>query len=113
MSADNEASISWQGADLFLCCRLQPKAAKDEFTKIGDEKLKIRITAAPVDGKANKHLVKYLAKQFKVPQDRVTIISGENSRLKRIKIERPQCIPSALGIDFPTPAAIITETART
>lgn len=113
MSAPNEASISWQGEDLILSCRLQPKAAKDEFTSLGEGQLKIRITAAPVDGKANKHLIKYLAKQFKVPQDRVTIMSGENSRLKRIKIARPQCIPAALGLDCPPPNAIKTETART
>ena len=113
MSAANEASISWQGEDLILLCRLQPKAAKDEFTSLGQYQLKIRITAAPVDGKANRHLVKYLAKQFKVPQDRVTILSGENSRQKRIKIERPQCIPAALGIDCPPLDAINTEAART
>lgn len=105
--------MSWQGVDLILNCRLQPKAAKDEFSNTGDGQLKIRITAAPVDGKANKHLVKYLAKQFKVPQDRVTIMSGENSRHKRIKIERPQCIPVALGLDLSPPIAINTEAART
>lgn len=103
----------WQGDDLILSCRLQPKAAKDEFTSLGDGQLKIRITAAPVDGKANRHLMKYLAKQFKVPQDRVTIMSGESSRVKRIKIVRPQCMPQALGLDFPPPIAINTETART
>jgi uncharacterized protein (TIGR00251 family) len=113
VTAPNEASVTWQGEDLILTCRLQPKAAKDEFTTLGEGQLKIRITAAPVDGKANRHLVKYLAKQFKVPQDRVTIMSGENSRQKRIKIARPQCIPQALGLDFPPQTAIKTETART
>lgn len=113
MTAPNEASLTWQGNDLILSCRLQPKAVKDEFTSIGEGQLKIRITAAPIDGKANRHLVKYLAKQFKVPQERVTIMSGENSRLKRIKITRPQCIPEALGLDFPPPIAINTETAKT
>lgn len=103
----------WQGEDLILSCRLQPKASKDEFANLGEGQLKIRITAPPVDGKANRHLVKYLAKQFKVPQDRVTIMSGENSRVKRIKIACPQCIPAALGLDFPPPTANNTDTART
>jgi len=105
--------MTWQGEDLILSCRLQPKASKDEFTNLGQGQLKIRITAPPVDGKANRHLVKYLARQFKVPQDRVTIMSGENSRVKRIKIARPQCIPEALGLDFPPAKANNTETART
>lgn len=113
MAAQIEANFTWQGEDLILNCRLHPKAAKDAFTNLSDGQLKIRITAPPVDGKANRHLVKYLAKQFKVPQDRVTIMSGENSRQERIKIARPQAIPEALRLDCPPPNTINTETART
>ena len=88
----------WQGQDLILHCRLQPKAAKDEFAQIMDAQIKIRITAAPVDGKANKHLIKFLAKQFKVPQERVNIMSGEISKQKRVRITAPQTLPAGLHI---------------
>ena len=52
-----------------------------------------------LDGKANKHLIKFLAKQFKVPLDRVEIMSGDNSRQKRILIVDPQVLPAALQLD--------------
>lgn len=88
----------WHDQNLILNCRLQPKAAQDEFAEVAEGRIKIRITAPPVDGKANKHLIKFLARQFKVPQSSVTIMSGDNSRQKRIQITDPQCLPIALNI---------------
>jgi len=49
--------------------------------------LKIRITAAPVAGAANKHLLKFLAKRFKIPQSQLSLKSGATSRAKSIAIE--------------------------
>lgn len=94
----NSIYYSWQGDDLILNCRLQPKAAQDEFAEVAEGRIKIRITAPPVDGKANKHLITFLAKQFKVPQDRVEIMSGDNSRQKRVLITDPQVLPAALQL---------------
>lgn len=90
--------FTWQNRDLILHCRLQPKAAQDEFAEVVEGRIKIRITAPPVDGKANKHLIKFLAKQFRVPQDSVTILSGDNSRQKRIMIVDPQQLPASLNL---------------
>lgn len=90
--------FTWQNSDLILNCRLQPKAAQDEFAEVAEGRIKIRITAPPVDGKANKHLIKFLAKQFKVPQDRVAIMNGDNSRQKRILIVDPQQLPASLNL---------------
>lgn len=92
----------WEEKALLLSCKLQPKASKDEFVEVSEGRVKIRITAPPVDGKANKHLVKFLAKQFKVPQSSVTIISGEANKLKRIKIIAPQAVPQELEALAPT-----------
>lgn len=99
--------FSWQAPELYLLCKLQPKAAKNEFSEVTDGRIKIRITAPPVDGKANKHLVKFLAKQFRVPQNAVNIISGETSRLKRVQIISPQTLPAALVLLEPTLSATI------
>lgn len=98
----SEQCFSWQEPELFLNCKLQPKAAKDEFSEVANGRIKIRVTAAPVDGKANKHLVKFLAKQFKVPQNAVSIISGDANRLKRVQISNPQVVPIALALLAPT-----------
>lgn len=85
--------FQWQGDDLIIACHLQPKASKDEFCGEQNGRLKIRITAPPVDGKANAHLCKFLAKQFGVSKSRVSIIQGELNCQKRICIQNPVKIP--------------------
>lgn len=90
----------WQQQELLINCYLQPKASKDEFAGLYDSCLKIRITAPPVDGKANTHLKKFLAKQFNVAARDVTIIKGELGKRKRIKIASPAKIPEELNILF-------------
>lgn len=86
----------WQGQDLILTVKVQPRASKDELLWQG-EQLKLRITAPPVDGKANEHLVGFLAKLFRVPKGQVEILSGETGRDKRIRIRAPREIPAEIG----------------
>ena len=88
----------WQESDLLISCHLQPRASKDEFSGLHGESLKIRIKAPPVEGKANSYLVKFLAKQFGVSKRDVTIISGELSREKRVRIIDPMKLPKELNI---------------
>lgn len=80
-------------------CHLQPKASKDQLCGLHGTRLKIRITAPPVDSKANTHLIKFLAKQFGVAKNAVTIIKGELARQKRVKIQAPERIPENLNIE--------------
>lgn len=86
----------WRAGDLTLHIRLQPRASKDEIVGWHGDALKIRITAPPVDGKANKHLLTFLAKQFKVPTAQVALISGQTGRDKRVCIQAPRHIPSPI-----------------
>ncbi|MDU7648769.1 MAG: DUF167 family protein, partial [Klebsiella michiganensis] len=51
----------------------------------------------PVDGQANAHLVKFLAKQFRVAKSQVLIEKGELGRHKQIKIIHPQQIPDGVA----------------
>lgn len=51
----------------------------------GQQWLKVRITAAPEDGKANKALLKFLAKEWKVPASNLQITTGETSKYKKIR----------------------------
>ena len=89
----------WQANDLILLIRLQPKASKDEFVApYGDDSYKIRITAPPIDGKANKQLIQFLAKQFKVPKKSIIIEQGLTGRQKRVRIIDPKIIPKILEI---------------
>ncbi len=89
---------SWNGDDLLLNCRIQPRAASDEISGNHGDCLKVRITAPPVDGKANAHLVGFLAKSFGVSKGKISIEKGELGRTKRIRIKAPTHIPAKLNI---------------
>ena len=88
----------WDGEDLILDCHLQPKASKDEFAGLHGERLKIRLTAPPVEGKANAHLLAFLGAAFGVAKSHVTLISGELNRQKRVRIHQPKRLPELPGL---------------
>ncbi len=79
--------------DIILDVRIQPRASKDEIVGFHGNRLKIRITAPPVDGKANQHLIAYLASVFKVPRRDIVLLAGETGREKRIKVISPSVMP--------------------
>jgi len=87
----------WEGDDLVLQLRVQPKARRDEFAEIQDARRRLRIIAPPVEGKANAHLIRFLAKAFGVGRNQVTLETGETGRNKRIRIRAPRRFPAALG----------------
>lgn len=87
------AFYKWQGDDLLLTLYVQPNAKQNELVGEYADKLKIRITAPPVNNKTNKHLLKLLAKTFAVSLSRIQIISGENQQTKRVKILNPTKLP--------------------
>jgi uncharacterized protein (TIGR00251 family) len=95
------AFYRWQNGDLLLFCHLQPKAANDSFAGLHGERIKIRIKAPPVDGKANAHLLKFLAAQFGVAPAHVSLQSGEGSRQKTVLIRAPRQLPAELAITPP------------
>lgn len=93
----------WQGHCLILSVRVQPRASRDEIVgPHGEEALKVRITAPPVEGKANDHLVRFLAKAFGVPRTQVALLGGDSSRNKRLRIDNPTRLPdnAAISPDF-------------
>jgi len=83
----------WQGDDLLLQLKIQPKASRDGFGEPQHDRLRVKITAPPVDGQANLHLVGWLARQFGVSKSAVSIEAGQNSPLKRIRIHSPRRLP--------------------
>ncbi|NMH64698.1 DUF167 family protein YggU [Shewanella salipaludis] len=82
---------------LLLNLYIQPKASRDQIVGLHGEELKVAITAPPVDGKANAHLSKYLAKAFKVPKSDIQILKGELGRHKQVKIINPKHIPPEIA----------------
>ena len=86
----------WDGADLLISVRVQPRASRDEL-RLESGRLRLRITAPPVDGAANAHVSRYLADQFGVATGRVEIVRGLTGCEKTIRIFRPNEIPAVLG----------------
>ncbi len=68
---------------LMVTFKIVPNSSKNEIIKT-DDTIKIKITAQPVDGKANKALIEFLSKQFKIPKTSIEILRGETSKEKTI-----------------------------
>ena len=66
--------------------RVIPRAGRSGFGGLRDGALLVRLAAAPVDGAANDELVALIAKALRVPKRDITIVAGERSRSKRIRI---------------------------
>jgi uncharacterized protein len=70
-----------------ITVRLTPKAKSEEIVGVRDGVLLVKVTAPPVDGKANSALCRLLAKRLRVATGRVTVVSGVSSRIKRVRVE--------------------------
>lgn len=66
--------------------RVQPRASRTEVAGEYEGAIKLKVTAPPVDGKANEECVRLLARLLGVPPRSVEIVSGEASRNKVIRI---------------------------
>ena len=71
---------------VLLTLHIQPGAKKTEIVGLHGDALKLRLTAAPIDGKANEALTGFLAKTLGIPKSRVTLVSGQTSRRKCVKV---------------------------
>lgn len=86
----------WQDGALLLELAIQPGASKSEVSGLHGERLKIRIQAPPVDGKANRALIDYLADAFETPRSRIAVVRGETGRTKTVRIDGPTALPPEL-----------------
>jgi uncharacterized protein (TIGR00251 family) len=73
--------------DALLSVRLQPRARRDEVVGERGGAIVIRVTAPPVDGKANAALCAFVAKAAGVAPSRVAIVRGQTSRDKVLRVE--------------------------
>ena len=69
--------------NLIIKLKISPNASKNEIIKT-DEMVKVKITAQPIENKANKALIEFLSKNFKVPKSSIEIVKGETSKEKTI-----------------------------
>jgi uncharacterized protein len=79
---------------VIVTVKLTPRSRQEAIDGVAEEPsvegprpvLKVRVTAAPEGGKANAALIALLAKSWRVPKTAFTIVAGDTSRLKRIRI---------------------------
>jgi uncharacterized protein (TIGR00251 family) len=87
-----------------LAIRVTPRARRDEIAEIlADQTIKIRLTAPPVEGKANEALIQFLAKVFGVNKSKIEILAGATARDKLVSI---------MDVDAQQAQAIIQEQIR-
>lgn len=86
----------WEGEDLILFVHVQPRASQTGIVGVHGEKLKVKITAAPVDGKANAQVLKLFSKIFGVAKSRIILRSGKTSREKCFCIKSPKKLPDLI-----------------
>jgi len=72
---------------LVLTLHVQPNARRTEFAGPHGDAMKLRLAAPPVDGKANAALVAFVAAYCGVGRAAVTLINGESSRAKRVRVD--------------------------
>jgi uncharacterized protein (TIGR00251 family) len=94
VAALNKDFLETRDGALLLNVKAIPGASKTEFVGIHDGRLRVRIAAAPEDGRANDALVAFLAKMFDCSKKEITIKSGERSRLKTVSLP-PRCLEKA------------------
>jgi uncharacterized protein (TIGR00251 family) len=71
-----------------LSVRVTPRSGRDEVGVSADGSLKVRLTAPPVDDKANEALVELLARHFAVPKSAIRIVRGRTGRNKIVEIRK-------------------------
>jgi uncharacterized protein (TIGR00251 family) len=74
--------VSLKNGSLGVRILAQPKAKKSRIIGLHNGMVKIALAAPPVDGKANKHLINFLAAFFGIKQAEITLVSGTNTRKK-------------------------------
>lgn len=79
---------------MILIVRVIPNSSRNEIIGWMGDALKIKIAAPPVDGKANKELLKFLAKNFQIPITSIRLVSGETSKKKKLEL------PDGIDLSF-------------
>lgn len=81
-----KSCIRISGNLIYLHIKAVPGASKSQLLEVQESRLRVKIAAAPEDGKANAELCTFLAKLLGCPKKEVKLQSGEKSRLKTLEL---------------------------
>ncbi|MGO9640557.1 MAG: DUF167 domain-containing protein [Candidatus Acidiferrales bacterium] len=82
----SDFEIRERAGTVSFAVRVQPRASREEIAGVHDGALKVRLTAPPVEDRANEALRRFLAARLKVAVSAVRIAAGERNRTKRVEI---------------------------
>ena len=71
---------------MILKINVLPRSSKNEIVEMPDKSLRIKLTAAPVEGEANEALIKLLSKHLDVAKSRIRIKNGQKGRNKIVEV---------------------------
>jgi uncharacterized protein (TIGR00251 family) len=83
---DISACCPIEDNEIHIAVKALPGASKTEFAGVQEQRLRVRIAAAPEDGKANAELIAFIAKSLGCPKKEVRILRGQKSRVKTIAV---------------------------
>lgn len=87
MTPWNELRLRLRADGLEVALHIQPRARRSEVAGLFNGALKLKITAPPADGAANRAIVEFVAARLHIPRSRIRIVSGAKSREKVVRIE--------------------------
>ena len=93
-NSTGDSFFAWDGDVLVVNILGKPAAGKDAIGKPKGTQLKVSVTAAPKDGKATDHMVRFLAPLFGVPVSRIEVVFGQENVNKQLRIKAPTKLPA-------------------
>ena len=93
-NATGDSFFAWEGEVLVLNVLGKPSAARDTIGKPKGTQLKISVTAAPVNGKATDHMLRFLAPLFGVAVSDIEVVFGRENVNKQLRITAPKKLPA-------------------
>jgi uncharacterized protein (TIGR00251 family) len=96
-NATGDSFFAWDGDTLIVNILGKPAASKDAIGKPKGTQLKVSVTAAPKDGKATDHMVRFLAPQFGVAVADIEVVFGQENVNKQLRIRAPKKLPAVFS----------------
>ena len=93
-NSTGDSFFAWEGDVLVVNILGKPSASKDAIGKPKGTQLKISVTAAPINGKATDHMVRFLAPLFGVPVSHIEVVFGQENVNKQLRITAPTKLPA-------------------
>lgn len=96
----NENALSQSGDAVLLRLRIQPRSSRDSIEGLRGDRVRVRVTAPPVEGRANQACLRLLAKVLGKRRSSVSLVAGEKARDKVVRIEDDSVerVREALGL---------------